>query len=139
MITNEVVRAAGDDDAGVEESQLELAQVLLAATVGKGDEGRHDDFLRRRRRFQRRLDVLAIESEDGHLHAFLRVLDGRKDRGHTGVRLDDHFHDATSSDCSLYSSAYTPPLARSESWVPCSTSSASLMTKMTSACRIELR
>ena len=91
VIADQVVGSASHDDSGIETAQLQLAQTLFAAAVGKCDQGGHLDAPLRRR-LQRRLDVLAIEAEDGNLHAFLRALDGREQRRHAVGGLNDQFH-----------------------------------------------
>ena len=97
MIAAQIAGTPGDDDAGIEEARLQPAQILLAAAIGEGDDGSHPDALRAGSRFQRDLDIASIEAEDRDLHALLRSRDGREQRPHAGLRLDDQFHRAPSS------------------------------------------
>ena len=80
---------------GVEAAEFELPQALFAPAVGKRDQGGHLDAPRGRR-LQCRLDVRAIEAEDGDLHAVLRALDGREQWPHAVGGFTDQFHDAIS-------------------------------------------
>ena len=93
VIAAQVVRGASHNNSGLQAPQLELAQAGFATAVGEGDPGGHLDASRRRRH-QRRLDVCAIEAEDGNLDALLRTLDGREQRSRTVGGFHDQFHDA---------------------------------------------
>ena len=53
------------------------------------------------RRFERTGDFIPVVPENRDVYGFLGLLDGRDNWFDAGVRLDDEFHDATSSDCIL--------------------------------------
>ena len=91
MIARQVVGRSRDGDAGREQPHLELAEVLLAAAVGVGDE-RADRHAARDRRRQRLLELRAIEAEDHDVDRLLRALDRLQERRQAVVGLDDEFH-----------------------------------------------
>jgi hypothetical protein len=72
VIPRQIVGGARDRDAGVEQPQLQLPQDLFAAAVGVRDQ-RADDDAARDRRFERLLELGAIEPEDDDVDRFLRA------------------------------------------------------------------
>ena len=91
VIAHQIVGGARHRDAAVEQLHFELAQALLAAAIGVGDQGPHADASRHRGS-QRVGHVAAIEPEDHDVEALLGLLDGGQDRGNAGFRLHDDFH-----------------------------------------------
>ena len=100
VIARQVVGGARDDDAGREEAHLELAQVLLAAAIGVGDQGAHG-YAARHRRLERLLQLRPIEAEDDDVDRALGLLDRLQQRRHAVVWLDDELHVAI-SPCSFF-------------------------------------
>ncbi len=132
MITNQVIGRARDDDARVEEPQLQFAQALLSSAVDKGDE-RGDPDAPRCGLIERRFYGLVLEPEDGDLHALASALDCRHERRDSTVGLDNQLHNALSSAIlrritrlSVSRSAPTNPAARKPSRIWASVSSDSL-------------
>ena len=81
----------------VEQAQLELAQALLAAAVGVRDQRTHHDAARHGR-FERLLELDAIEAEDDDVDRLPGLRDGLHERRDAVVGLDDQLHfDLTSS------------------------------------------
>ena len=74
-----------------EQPHLELAQVLLAAAIGVGDERANRDAARHRRG-ERLLQLRPIEAEDDDVDRALRALDRLQQRREALVGLDDQFH-----------------------------------------------
>ena len=91
MVARQVVGGAGHGGAALEQPQLELAQRLLAALVGVGDQRAHRDAARDRR-FERLLDLGAVEAEDHDVDDLLRLVIAADDGRDAVVGLDDQLH-----------------------------------------------
>ncbi len=91
VISGQVVRGARDRDAALEQAQLELAEILLAASIGVRDERTNDDAAADRR-VERLLDLHPVESKNDDVDRLAGLLDGLYDRLHAIVGLNDELH-----------------------------------------------
>jgi hypothetical protein len=91
VVADQVVAGTGNGDSGREQAKFELAEKLVAAAMGVGDEGADADAAADRR-FEGAGDFVPIVPEDGDVYGFPGLLDGVDHRGDTGIGLDDKFH-----------------------------------------------
>ena len=82
---------SGHRDAGLEQPHLELAQILLSAAIGMGDQ-RADDNTSGNRSLERLLELRAIEAEDDDVDRLLRAFDACTSGARPVFGLDDEFH-----------------------------------------------
>ena len=91
VVPQPVLVGPGHRDTGGQQAQLELAQLLLAALVGVGNQGAHGDASRHRG-LEGDGDVLHVQAEDDDLDAASRAGDGRQDRLDAVIGLHDELH-----------------------------------------------
>ena len=76
VIANQVVRGAGNGNAGFQKAHFESPQMFLAAAIDVGDEGGHFHPALGRG-FQLHLYIGSVKAKNGDLHRFFGFLDRR--------------------------------------------------------------
>ncbi len=100
VIPRQVVAAARHGHAGAQQSKLELAQQLVAAAIGVGDERAHAHATTDGR-LERLLDLGAVEAEDSDVDGLLGFLDGVDDGRHAIFGEHQQFHKVLAIICSF--------------------------------------
>src|SRR6201986_2854445 len=91
VVANQVAGAPSNRDTRLQESHLELPQILLAPAIHISNECGNFDPLRDRR-LQCRFDITSVKSKYCNFYTLLSILESRKEQRRSVIRLDNHFH-----------------------------------------------
>ena len=107
VVAAEIVVGAAHARAGLEQTELELPQPLVAPAIRVGDEGA-DGHASRDRGLKGLRHIAPVEPEDADVEAGLRLVDGGEDRADAVFRFDDQAHFAPFFGSQTTSTASAP-------------------------------